>query len=73
MNRREFITLLGGAVAPLTARGQQPKRIARIGLFVPPPRNAEIDAFLGGLRDLGWIEGTNVHVEYRDAGGDDSR
>lgn len=57
----------------MTARGQQPKRIARIGLFVPPPRNAEIDAFIGGLRDLGWIEGTNVHVEYRDAGGDDSR
>jgi putative ABC transport system substrate-binding protein len=33
----------------------------------------EVDAFLGGLRDLGWVEGENVHVEYRDAGGDDSR
>jgi putative ABC transport system substrate-binding protein len=33
----------------------------------------EVDEFLGALRDLGWIEGENVHVEYRDAAGDDSR
>jgi len=33
----------------------------------------EVDAFLAGLRDLGWVEGENIHVEYRDAGGDDSR
>ena len=32
-----------------------------------------MDAFLGGLRDLGWVEGENAHVEYRDAGGDDGR
>src|SRR5271165_830229 len=43
------------------------------GLLVPPPRNSDVDAFLQGLRDLGWVEGENVHVEYRDAGGDDSR
>ena len=74
MKRREFITLVGGALAwPMLARAQQAKRIARIGLFLPPPRNLEVDAFLGGLRDLGWVEGENVHVEYRDAGGDDSR
>ncbi len=74
MKRRKFITVVGGALAgPSAARAQQPKRIARVGLFAPPPRNAEIEAFLSGLRDLGWIEGKNVHVEYRDADGDDSR
>src|SRR3954464_7569540 len=74
MKRREFITLVGGSMVwPLTARAQPAKRIARIGLFLPPPRNLEVDAFLAGLRDLGWVEGENIHVEYRDAGGDDSR
>ncbi len=74
MNRREFITLVGGALAwPSGARAQQAKRVARIGLFLVPPRNLEVEAFLAGLRDLGWIEGDNIHVEYRDAGGDDSR
>ena len=74
MKRREFIALVGGALAwPLVARAQQAKRIARIGLFLVPPRNLEVEAFLAGLRDFGWIEGDNIHVEYRDAGGDDSR
>jgi putative tryptophan/tyrosine transport system substrate-binding protein len=74
MKRREIITLVGGALAwPLAARAQQGKRIARIGLFLPPPRNLEVEAFLAGLRDFGWVDGENVHVEIRDAGGDDSR
>jgi hypothetical protein len=74
MNRREIMTLVAGALAwPLVARAQQAKRSARIGLFLPPPRNLEVEAFLAGLRDLGWVEGENVHVEYRDAGGDDGR
>ena len=74
MKRREFITLAGGALAwPLVARAQQAKRIARIGLFLVPPRNLEVEAFLAGLRDLGWVEGDNIHVEYRDAGGDNDR
>ena len=74
MRRRHFMTLMGGALAaPVVARAQQAKHIARVGLFLPPPRNLEVDAFLEGLRDLGWVEGKNVHVEYRDAGGDDSR
>ena len=74
MKRREFITVVGGALAwPLVARAQEAKRIARIGLFLPPPRNLEVEAFLAGLRDLGWVEGENVHVEYRDAAGDDGR
>jgi len=74
MRRREFVGLLGGVAAwPLAAGAQQAKPVARIGLFLPPPRNLEVDAFLAGLRDFGWIEGDNAHVEYRDAGGDDSR
>jgi putative ABC transport system substrate-binding protein len=74
MNRREIITLVGVALTwPVAARAQQANRIARIGLFLPPPRNLEVEAFLAGLRDFGWVEGDNAHVEYRDAGGDDSR
>src|SRR5437667_9003514 len=74
MKRRDIITLLGGALVwPLVARAQQAKRIARIGLFLPPPRNLEVEAFLAGLRDLGWVEGDNIHVEYRDADGDNDR
>lgn len=74
MRRREFVGLVAGVVAwPLAARAQQAKRIARIGLFLPPPRNLEVEAFLAGLRDLGWVEGENVRVEYRDAGGEDGR
>lgn len=73
MKRREFMSVAGGALAwPLAARAQPTKRIARIGLFLPPPRNREVEAFLAALHDLGWVEGENVHVEYRDAGGDDS-
>ena len=73
MKRREVATLIGGALAwPWVARAQPAKRIPRVGLFCPPPRNAEIEAFLAGLRDLGWVEGETVHVEYRDAGGNDA-
>jgi putative tryptophan/tyrosine transport system substrate-binding protein len=74
MERRAFITFSGGALAWATAaRAQQGKRIPRVGLFLPPPRNSEVDAFLVALRGLGWVEGENVHVEYRDADGDDNR
>ena len=74
MRRREFVGLIGGLAAwPRAAGAQQAKPIARIGLFLPPPRNLEVEAFLAGLRDLGWVEGANAHVEYRDAGGDDNR
>ena len=73
MRRREALGVLAAAASwPLAARAQ-PKRIPRVGLFVPPPRNSDVDEFLAGLRDLGWVEGDNVHVEYRDAGGDDSK
>ena len=74
MRRRDFFTLVGAAAAlPFSARGQQSKRIPRIGLFLPSPRNPLVDEFLTGLHDLGWVEGESIHVEYRSAEGDDTR
>jgi ABC-type uncharacterized transport system substrate-binding protein len=71
MKRREFITLLGGAVAwPLTARAQE--RVPRIGiLLVSGPEI--LGAFPEALRELGYIEGKNILVEALSAGGNTSR
>jgi putative ABC transport system substrate-binding protein len=75
MKRREFITLLGGAVAawPLATYAQQRSgNVARIG-FLTRKTDAsvasQIDAFRQGLQDLGWVEGKNIGIQYRDAGG----
>ena len=79
MKRREFIRLLGGAVAawPLTARAQQGDRM-RIGVFMPlaeddPVGQARIAAFLQGLQHTGWTDGGNVRIDYRWSAGDDER
>jgi putative ABC transport system substrate-binding protein len=66
MRRREFITLLGGAAWPLAARAQQAGRMRRIGVFVAPGDEQETtQVFVGTLAKLGWIEGRNVHIDYR--------
>ena len=80
MIRREFIALLGGAVAawPLIARAQQLNRMRRIGVLVAQTaedsqsqaRNA---AFLQGLGELGWNVGRNLQIDYRWGGGDFGR
>jgi putative ABC transport system substrate-binding protein len=76
MRRREFITLLGGAAAwPLAARAQQPERMRRIGVLMSSAANdreapARIASFLGGLQQLGWIEGRNIRIDIRWAAGD---
>jgi putative ABC transport system substrate-binding protein len=67
MRRREFITLLGGAAVawPLAARGQQAPRAARLGYLAPASNPDLQQALLGGLRDLGYVEGQNLAIEYR--------
>jgi putative tryptophan/tyrosine transport system substrate-binding protein len=71
MDRRRFLltSLAGVVAAPLTAEAQQAAKIVRIGyLSVDMAGNPHLrDAFLQGLRDLGYVEGRNVVIEYRDA------
>src|SRR5262250_2086299 len=75
MNRRAFITLLGGAAVawPLAARAQQQAgkvpRIGFLGLTSPSDRPSLLDAFRQGLRELGWVEGQNIVIDYRYAEG----
>jgi putative ABC transport system substrate-binding protein len=77
MRRREFLRLLPGAATawPLAARARQSERLARIGYLSPDSasRTALDDAFLVGLRDLGYVEGKNVHIEFRFAEGRDGQ
>jgi putative tryptophan/tyrosine transport system substrate-binding protein len=72
MRRREFITLLGSMMAttPLL-HAQQPERVRRIGvLMVNFESQLRIKAFESTWPALGWVEGRNVHVDYRLAAGD---
>jgi putative tryptophan/tyrosine transport system substrate-binding protein len=78
MKRREFMTLLGGAAAarPLAARAQQPGKVPTIGLLggsTPSAMSQWVSAFLQRLRDLGWIDGRNIAIEYRWAEGRSER
>jgi putative tryptophan/tyrosine transport system substrate-binding protein len=78
MNRRAFITLLGGAAAwPLAARAQQPDRMRRIGVLMSvadgPEGKARLGAFLEGLQQLGWTDGRNVRIDQRWGAGDAER
>ena len=71
MKRREFISLIGGAVAwPLAARGQQAERVRRIGVLLnsaadDPAAQSRLTAFLQGLQELGWTHGRNVRIDIR--------
>src|SRR5215470_11121317 len=75
MRRREFFSLLGGAciALPCTAWAQGPQQMRRVSLLLgwgenDPEIKGRVKAFRLGMRDLGWIEGRNVQIEYRYAG-----
>ena len=72
MQRRTFITLLGGAAAtwPLVARAQQPDRMRRLGMLMnraadDPRGQVELAAFQQALQQLGWSDGRNIRFDTR--------
>ena len=73
MDRRAFISGMAGSLlaVPLAAKAQQVGKVPRIGFLFSgdsgPAR--EVDTFRQGLRDLGYVEGQNIAIEYRFAGG----
>jgi len=77
MRRRDFIAAVGGAVVgPLAARAQQPAKQPTIGFLGSGTLEGQgqwVAAFLQRLRELGWIEGRNITIEYRWAEGNSDR
>lgn len=76
MRRRDFIKIVAGSAAawPLVARAQQGGRTRRVTVLVgldeqDSEAQKRVKAFRAGMRDLGWIEGRNIQIEYRFAGG----
>jgi putative ABC transport system substrate-binding protein len=80
IGRRELLAALGGAAAwPLAARAQQGEQMHRVGVLIAGLTEKDSEgqlrmaAFRGGLQNLGWIEGRNVHIEERWPGGNNER
>src|SRR3984893_16113161 len=74
MQRRDFITLLGGTAATwsVAARAQQAGKVWRIGSLSPGSssgQNDNLKAFMQALNDLGYVDGKNIHFERRVADG----
>jgi putative ABC transport system substrate-binding protein len=72
MDRRAFLTIVGGSIlaAPLAAEAQQATKTPRIGVLATTSAPSKLrEVFLQGLRDLGYVEGRNVVIEYRFAEG----
>jgi putative ABC transport system substrate-binding protein len=72
MRRRDFMKAIAGSAAgwPLAARAQRPERMLRVSVLLvfaqqDPEAIVRVKAFQLGMRDLGWIEGRNVQIEYR--------
>ncbi len=76
MRRRDFVTLLGGTmILPLAAHAQRPEKITRIGVLMgigenDPEAGPRVEALEGGLRELGWVKGRNLQLDYRWTAGD---
>jgi putative ABC transport system substrate-binding protein len=79
MNRREFITLFGGAAGwPLAAGAQQGNRVRRIGVLIggdenDPVQKPRLSAFTQALADLGWTDSRNLRMDVRWGRGDTNR
>jgi putative tryptophan/tyrosine transport system substrate-binding protein len=79
MQRREFITLLGGAAVtwPLATEAQQPERMRRVGVLMgmadDPEAQARVTALKQGLQELGWTDGRNIQIETRFGAADAGR
>jgi putative ABC transport system substrate-binding protein len=80
MRRRDFIALAGVTAAgwSFAARAQQPERMRRLGILMAiaendPEGQQRVAAFVQGLRELGWTEDGNIHIDYRWAGADVGR
>ena len=70
MRRRELITILGGAtIWPLLASAQQPARMPRVIHLAPVDIPSQTDATRRQLYDLGYVEGRNIRLEFRNAAG----
>ena len=80
MQRRHFITLLGGAAAtwPCAARAQQSNKMRRVGVLLnlaaeDPEGQSRLAAFLQGMQEAGWAVGRNLRVDLRWGAGDMDR
>jgi len=68
--------ILGILLAPVAAEAQRPTKVPRIGVLVPgplPPRSLGFTGFQQGLRELGYVEGQNIIIEWRFAEGESER
>src|SRR5215831_20373354 len=69
MHRRAFIAIVGGSIiaAPLVAEAQQPGKVPKVGYLDLPnePSGSRRDAFVRGLRDLGYVPGQSIAVDVR--------
>jgi putative ABC transport system substrate-binding protein len=79
LRRRDFVTLLGGAVAwPIGAYAQVGTRMRRVGAMMllaedDPQQKAWTEAFLLGLQEAGWTDRSDIQIEYRWRAGDAAR
>jgi putative ABC transport system substrate-binding protein len=68
-----FILLLAALTASLAAAAQEARKIARIGVVTSVAGDAFVEAFRQGLRELGYVEGQNISIEYRSSEGRSDR